>query len=136
MVTKECDEMDTPENEATNIRGNNEALTGRERGLANLRPFQAGNPGRPKGSKNKFSEDFWRALANDFAEHGVSAIERVRSEEPAKYLAACVNVLPKDLNVKHEATDAFVNLWKLISDGTAEQAIAKARGEDSSEAVH
>jgi hypothetical protein len=37
----------------------------------------------------------------------------------------------KDVNVRHEATDAFVNLWKLISDGTAEQAIAKARGEDT-----
>src|SRR5688500_17668500 len=43
-------------------------------------------------------------------------------DEPAKFLAVAANVLPKDVNVKHEATDAFVNLWKLISDGTAEQA--------------
>jgi hypothetical protein len=92
--------------------------------------------GRPKGSKNVFAEKFWRAMADDFIEHGASTIARVRNEAPAKYLAACVNVLPKDVNIKHEATDAFVNLWKLISDGTAEQAIAKARGEDSSEVVH
>jgi hypothetical protein len=102
-----------------------------------FRPGQSGNPaGRPKGSKHKFSEDFWRALADDFAENGIDAIRAVRASDPAKYLAACVNVLPKDLNVKHEATDAFVNLWKLISDGTAEQAIAKARGEDEDRAVH
>jgi hypothetical protein len=128
--------MDTPENEPTNIRGNNEALTGRERGLANLRPFQPGNPGRPKGSKNRLSEDFWRDAANDWAEHGASVFERVRKEDPAKYLAAMVNILPKDVNVKHEGTDAFVQLWKLISDGTAEQAIAKARGESEDRAVH
>jgi hypothetical protein len=124
---------DTPET-------NDPASTGSKQAVTQFKPGQSGNPaGRKPGSKNKFSEDFWRALANDFAEHGVSAIERVRSEEPAKYLAACVNVLPKDVNIKHEATDAFVNLWKLISDGTAEQAIAKARGEseqDSSGAVH
>jgi hypothetical protein len=59
----------------------------------------------------------------------MALIRAVRTSDPAKYLAACVNVLPKDLNVKHESTDAFVNLWRLISDGTAEQAIAKARGE-------
>jgi hypothetical protein len=116
---------DTPET-------NDPASTGSKQAVTQFKPGQSGNPaGRKPGSKNKFSEDFWRALANDFAEHGVSAIERVRTEEPAKYLAACVNVLPKDVNVKHEGTDAFVQLWKLISDGTAEQAIAKARGEDS-----
>jgi hypothetical protein len=116
---------DTPET-------NDPASTGSKQAVTQFKPGQSGNPaGRKPGSKNKFSEDFWRALANDFAEHGVSAIERVRTEEPAKYLAACVNVLPKDVNVTHEGTDAFVQLWKLISDGTAEQAIAKARGEDS-----
>jgi hypothetical protein len=112
--------MDTPENESTS--GNKPSTR--------FQPGNNGGPGRPKGSKNKFSEAFWCALADDFEQHGVDAIRRVRSEEPAKYLMACVNVLPKDVNVKHEATDAFVNLWKLISDGTAEQAIAKARGED------
>jgi hypothetical protein len=131
----ECDEMDTPENKAdAKQRDDN----GRARSIEAIKPYQfgPGNPGRPKGSKNKFAEDFWRDLANDWAQHGATAIERVRADDPAKYLAACVNVLPKDVNVKHEATDAFVNLWKLISDGTAEQAIAKARGEDSEATTH
>jgi hypothetical protein len=52
-----------------------------------------------------------------------------------RFVSVAAQVLPKEVSVKHEATDAFVNLWKLISDGTAEQAIAKARGEDEGEQV-
>src|SRR5918994_2132869 len=36
-------------------------------------------------------------------------------------------------DLQHESTDAFVNLWQMISNGTAEQAIAKAKGEPQSE---
>ena len=64
---------------------------------------------------------------------GAAVIKRVMAEEPAKFLAVAANVLPKDLNVRHEATDAFVNLWQMISNGTAEQAIAKAKGEPQPE---
>jgi hypothetical protein len=31
------------------------------------RPFQPGNPGRPKGSRNKLSEDFVAALYDEAA---------------------------------------------------------------------
>ena len=56
--------------------------------------------------------------------------------DPVRFVAVAAQVLPKDVNVKNEATDAFVQLWKLISDGTAEQAIAKARGEDDDRPLH
>ena len=32
--------------------------------------FKKGNPGRPKGARNKFGEDFISALKEDFNEHG------------------------------------------------------------------
>jgi hypothetical protein len=114
--------MDTPENE----------LPREGRFVIGGKP----GPGRPKGSKNKFAEDYWADLHDIWAEHGKSAMLIAIKTDPVKFCAMAAGVLPKDVNVKHEATDAFVNLWKLISDGTAEQAIAKARGEDSSEAVH
>lgn len=64
--------------------------TGMEKRLANLapawKPGQSGNPaGRPKGARNKLSEDFFKALSEDFAENGVTVISTMRSESPKDY---------------------------------------------------
>lgn len=62
---------------------------------------QSGGPGRPKGSKNKVTEEFLRVLAADFKKHGKSVIERVREESPDVYLRLVAQLVPKDLDVKH-----------------------------------
>jgi hypothetical protein len=74
-------------------------------------PGNTGNGGRRKGSKNAYAEAFWADLQAEWEIGGRAVIKRVMAEEPAKFLAVAANVLPKDLNVKHESTDAFVNLW-------------------------
>ena len=102
-----------------------------ENSLKNLRPFRPGNPGRPKGSKNKYAEQFWADLQAEWEIGGRAVIKRVMAEEPAKFLAVAANVLPKDVNVKHEATDAFVQLWQLISDGKGSEALEKLRSQES-----
>src|SRR5262245_29391641 len=61
--------------------------------------FQPGNPGRPKGSRNKLGEHFISALAEDFAQHGAAVIERVRIEQPAVYVKVVASLLPKDVNL-------------------------------------
>src|SRR5687768_10584373 len=61
-------------------------------------PGESGNPaGRPKGSRNKLSEAFLQALAEDFDANGKEVIERVRSERPHDYLKVCASVMPKRL---------------------------------------
>lgn len=61
---------------------------------------QSGNPGgRPKGSRNKLGEAFLEALHNDFQEHGIEAVETVRTEKPDQYLKVIASILPKDLNI-------------------------------------
>jgi hypothetical protein len=61
-------------------------------------PGQSGNPaGRPKGSRNKLSEAFLHALADDFDANGAEVIERVRQERPHDYLKVCASVMPKRL---------------------------------------
>lgn len=71
------------------------------------RPFQPGNPGRPKGSRNKLGEHFIAALHDDFQAHGVKAIEAVRTEKPHEYLKVIASILPKQLEIKDSAFDGI-----------------------------
>lgn len=66
-----------------------------------LQPYQfkAGNPGRPKGARNKLGEAFIEALHDDFNEHGIAAIQVVRAEKPDQYLKVIASLLPKDVNL-------------------------------------
>ena len=65
--------------------------------------FQPGNnanpKGRPRGSRNKISEEFIAALCEDFEQHGVDVIEAVRTECPADYLKIIASIVPKEVNV-------------------------------------
>lgn len=60
------------------------------------KPGQSGNPsGRPKGARSKLSELTLQKLLADFEVHGDDAIDEVRTKNPAAYLAAIVNLLPR-----------------------------------------
>lgn len=71
--------------------------------------FKPGNPGRPKGSRNKLGEAFLEALHEDFTLHGVTAIQTVRTEKPDQYLKVIASILPKELNVNVNDTDAMTD---------------------------
>lgn len=59
---------------------------------------QSGNPqGRPKGAKNKLSEDFLSELARVFREKGGEAIERMCAEHPADFIRCIAGLVPKEL---------------------------------------
>jgi hypothetical protein len=61
-------------------------------------PFEKGHPGgpgRPKGSRNKLSEAFLRVLSDDFSEHGVEVIEKLRKDSPAQYANVIAKLMPK-----------------------------------------
>jgi hypothetical protein len=47
-------------------------------------------------SDHTLRADFLKALADDFAAHGVAAIVAYREEKPADYLKIIASVLPKD----------------------------------------
>ena len=69
--------------------------------------FKPGNPGRPKGSRNKLGEAFIQALADDFEKHGPAVIERVRIEKPEAYIKVVASLLPKDLNLNVNHLDSL-----------------------------
>ena len=90
------------------------------------RPFQqgvSGNPaGRRSGSRNRLSDAFVVALADDFLQHGKGVIQKVRETRPHDYLRLIVATLPKQLDMEpakpmEELTDA--ELLKIIRDGEA-----------------
>lgn len=83
--------------------------------------FKAGNPGRPKGARNKLGEQFLEDLYADWQKHGVETLEAVRKDKPDQYLKVVASILPKDLNVNINQMD----------DLTDEQLVQRIRSLDS-----
>ena len=112
---------------------------GTEKKLRNLKPFkkgQSGNPkGRPKGARNRLGTQFLEALEADFNKHGAEAIEQVRQKKPEVYIKVVADLLPKEANINVEAGEAFVQLWKKISDGLGDD-LADHLDDDPTLAVH
>jgi hypothetical protein len=70
-----------------------------------FKPGQSGNPaGRPKGSRNRHSENFLNAFAQDFEQHGAAVSERVRKERPQDYLKVAASLLPKQMETETRRT--------------------------------
>lgn len=102
--------------------------------------FKPGNPGRPKGSRNKLGEAFLQALHDDFEQHGPATIARVREERPHEYLKVTASILPKELNVKVSELDDLTDdqLQRQLAAGLAALAAAgfdPLKGTGSAEAT-
>ena len=67
------------------------------------KPGQSGNPaGRPKGARTKLSEDFFKALMEDFEQNGVATIQAMRTERPGDYAKMIASLQTKETDNKHE----------------------------------
>jgi hypothetical protein len=87
-----------------------------------FKPGQSGNPkGRPKGARNRLGTAFLEALEGDFNQFGPQAIAQVREKKPEVYMRVVADLLPKEASINVEASEAFVNLWRRISDGLGEE---------------
>lgn len=66
--------------------------------------FGAGNKanpgGKPVGARNRVTAKFLEALAEDFDEHGVKAIQATRTQDPATYIKVIASLLPKEVVVE------------------------------------
>jgi hypothetical protein len=63
-------------------------------------PFQKGNPGRPKGSRNKLSEDFLRDICEIWDQHGKDALLTVAQNDPAKFVQVAASLIPKEMKIE------------------------------------
>jgi hypothetical protein len=69
--------------------------------------FAPGNPGRPKGSRNKLGEHFIADLYADWKKHGASVLETVRETRPDAYMKVIASILPKQVEVKEAPLEEF-----------------------------
>jgi hypothetical protein len=111
--------MSDPEKESSSVTNlaDEIELTGRERSLANLRPFQPGEGGRPKGAKNKFVERFWEDLQKVWLEEGLAALYRVARDFPDKFVVAAAGKIPQEVET---TTTTYVIVAPEASSSTQE----------------
>jgi hypothetical protein len=78
-----------------------------------FKPGQSGNPtGRPKGSRNKLTEDFLADAYEQWQLHGSTALEAMATTEPAKFCQMIANLLPKEAILQDERVQ--INEIKLV----------------------
>ena len=72
----------------------------RQRGLIPWKPGQSGNPkGRPRGSRNKLSEEFFRDLCDAWQAFGKPALMTAAWTHPIEFVRVVAQLMPKDVEV-------------------------------------
>ena len=72
----------------------------RQRGLIPWKPGQSGNPaGRPKGSRNKLSEEFFRDLCDAWQVFGKPALMTMAWMYPVEFVRLVASLMPKEPEV-------------------------------------
>jgi Family of unknown function (DUF5681) len=94
----------------------------RQRGLIPWKAGQSGNPkGRPKGSRNKLSEEFFRDLCDAWQAFGKPALETMAMLYPVEFVRLVASLMPRE----PEATIAPVTVMERMSDAQLDALIAE-----------
>jgi hypothetical protein len=115
--------------------------------MSNMRPllprqstqFQRKNPGggRPKGSKNKISEDFLQDFHAAWLTHGKATLEKMIAERPSEFVKIAASLIPKNFHIQQAvaeqpvisiAIDPLSDLTKRVENAGSMQPPTSAAG--------
>ena len=92
-------------------------VTGGE--LTQFKPSQSGNPrGRPPGSRNKLTEDFFRDLCDAWQAFGKPALMTAAWTHPVEFVRVVASLIPREL-------EATATVTERMSDAQLEAIIAR-----------
>jgi Family of unknown function (DUF5681) len=73
---------------------------GMTRQAGQWKPGQSGNlNGRPLGTRNKLSETFVRDVSATWEKQGAAILEKMATDEPARFAELCGRLIPRDVSV-------------------------------------
>ena len=76
-----------------------------QRNLIPYKPGQSGNPkGRPQGSRNKLTEDFFRDLCDAWQAFGKSALMTAAWMHPLEFVRLVASLMPRELEATTTVT--------------------------------
>jgi hypothetical protein len=83
---------------AENTAGEQPGLPAHLRDDLKWKPGQSGNPaGKPKGARNKLSEDFFKEMAKAFEDRGAAALAAMIEESPRDFIKTIASLQSKEL---------------------------------------
>ena len=92
----------------------------KQRNLIPYKPGQSGNPkGRPKGSRNKLTEEFTHSLCKAWLIYGEAALQTVAMTQPVEFIRVVASLMPRDV----EVTIAHVKAERMSDDQLLEIAM-------------
>lgn len=90
--------------------------------------WKIGNPGGPKGARQRVTHRFLSDLAKDYEQWGAGAIKRMRRAKPHEYVKIVAQLLPKQIEIKDEPFDGISTDELAAILDAVRRSLAAARG--------
>ncbi len=79
-------------------------------------PGKVLNPkGRPKGARSRLSEDFLKAVHEDWKKHGADALQKARIKDPVAYIKTVAGLIPREIKEEKTMNINFIEALKQIN---------------------